>query len=170
LATHAARWLAVGGLGAATVLAVLSSGWLSIPMIVIGRSLFAIAFAGIVILAATGWEWLETPWLTACGRYSYCAYMVHWFLHRVASTQLKLLYAGQIPVHVVCLYILVMILAAFAVSWLSWYLFERWFLDLKRFVPYSRGVAPSNRRRHTQLQLPDDQLGSLVVLPSGEEK
>ena len=79
---------------------------------------------------------LSRPLLTNFGKYSYGIYVYHFLFlplfFKVATMQ-KLVELTGIPILGVLLYYLYIVASVYAVSWLSWMLFERQLLKLKRF-------------------------------------
>lgn len=77
-------------------------------------------------------------WLGTFGRYSYCIYLTHvlvielvgrWWMERAGQ------WAPEWPLAFVLGLTVVGIVASLAVGFLSWHLFEKWFLQLKRYFP-----------------------------------
>ncbi len=120
------------------------------PMLTLGTSMLAVNFAaliGTIVTSSQGCSlniFLSQPWLCWCGRYSYGAYIFHELIielmrplfggwdgirYRWPSISQSLLFSPSIFV------------STFAVAWVSWHLWERHFLLLKRFVPGSSQVV-----------------------------
>jgi peptidoglycan/LPS O-acetylase OafA/YrhL len=104
----------------------------------IGYGALDLSFAGgigLVALGSRGTKWLEARVLTSTGKYSYGLYVYHWPLCAaarrvfVASSLLQALgFATVVGALTV------------AVAVLSWHVWERPWLSLKRFMPY--GLMP----------------------------
>ncbi len=121
-------------------------------MQMVGFPLVACAYASLIAVVAGPSRWaplrwaLQTPWLRSVGKYSYGMYVfhnavgsiigrlsafpIHWFPDRIARAD-DLLNA------------LIVTLATFAVAYTSWHLYEKHFLQLKRFFEDTPRVAPS---------------------------
>jgi peptidoglycan/LPS O-acetylase OafA/YrhL len=96
-------------------------------------------------------RWLESPWLRAFGIYSYAIYLFH---QPVGQLVARLVPIGQIPtvlgsnLPAVLAHGVVSGIVVFALGWLSWRLFERRVLGLKRYFEYGPlGNAVPGRRR-----------------------
>jgi peptidoglycan/LPS O-acetylase OafA/YrhL len=135
--------------GAAAVWCAIAAGgpWWYEPLTQrIGYSLFAIAGAGLVMVAVTSSEssvWqraLRMRWLRACGKYSYCMYLIHLPVSRVVQefvlgpAQFPQVFGAFWPAQL-GFYLLASV-PTFALAWLSWHGFEAPILRLKRFFPY----------------------------------
>lgn len=151
------RWAApVAGITALALAAVyLGAGgmdYFHAPVATIGYTLLDLFFAAIIVLAisvdpatAAG-QLLAARWLRSLGKYSYALYIFHMFfvypvvnsgIHRyVHSTTLS-----------IWMSIAIASVTAYALAWLSWYLFERHFLKLKRFFPHSTASSPLANQR-----------------------
>ena len=104
--------------------------------------LLLIAAAGADIAGSSGWAVaLRLRPLRALGKYSYAMYVFHKPLHDYVGKPLVValnLNATQ-SVTVNLSYIAVGVIATFAMAFISWHLFEKHFLKLKRFfVPLQR--------------------------------
>jgi len=113
----------------------------------IGYTLIALSAALLLLTLRAGVgtnTWLErvfsNPLLRSCGRYSYAMYVFHMLLIQLLGSYLSglLLPAGSFrPM----LYSLTIILLSYGLGWLSYRLYERHFLSLKRyFVPQCDGI------------------------------
>ena len=83
-------------------------------------------------------RWARWRWLGVFGRYSYCLYLTHvlvievvgqWWLERAGG------WAREWPLAWVLMLTVGSIAASLGVSFASWHLFEKWFLQLKRYFP-----------------------------------
>lgn len=107
-------------------------------------SLFAVAFGGLLIISLAAPEKsllgrvLRSRILAVFGKYSYAIYLLHspimellrvslWQEDHVEAFGSR--YLGQL-----IFYVLGVALSVMA-AWMSWHLFEKWFLELKRFFP-----------------------------------
>ncbi len=117
-------------------------------VIVWGLTPIALLFASVMTMQLTAASarpvarWCSVAALRFLGRYSYALYIVHWPI----ATWL----AWQIPAHAMLpafagsrlLSALLFVALAFVLSmtaaWLSWHLYEKQFLKLKRYFPYAR--------------------------------
>ncbi len=81
---------------------------------------------------------LRWRWLAVFGRYSYCIYLTHvlvievlghWWLETAGG------WAREWPLTWVLALTVVSIATSLAVGFVSWHLFEKWFLRLKRYFP-----------------------------------
>ena len=137
-----------GGAGAIACAVAGDSAWWYEPLMQrFGYSLFAIAGAGLVIVAVTRPEtsiWqraLRMGWLRAFGKYSYCMYLIHLPISRVV--QEFVLGPGEFPALFGAVWPAQLgfyVLAGaptFALAWLSWRWFEAPILRLKSKFPYA---------------------------------
>ena len=152
LLRRAARWaLPVGAISAAVVagLYVHDGGFQAYEqkMQVFGYSAIALTFATFVTAVVGGPPGLLQracghPVLTFFGKYSYALYVVHfqimlWVMHRADDQDaIRTVFGSYLPFLLV--YTLVGVGLSVGVAWLSWHLYEKQFLKLKRFVPYGR--------------------------------
>jgi peptidoglycan/LPS O-acetylase OafA/YrhL len=149
----AGPWVFVGGAAGAVACAVAAGGaWWWEPLTQrIGYSMFAIAGAGLVIVAST-WNdrsvlqrMLRVGWLRAFGKYSYAIYLLHLPVSRVLQefvmtgdefpTILGAVWPAQL------LYYVMATAPTFALAWLSWRFFEAPILRLKSRFPYAEEQA-----------------------------
>jgi peptidoglycan/LPS O-acetylase OafA/YrhL len=115
---------------------------------VFGGTLFALFFGALIVLVVTGGEGIGVRSLFSLqpirivGKYSYAMYVLHPFLLAVLGDYLSARRLGGIA-HSgglgVFLYIIIALAVTFAAGWLSWNLYEKHFLKLKRFVEYAPG-------------------------------
>jgi peptidoglycan/LPS O-acetylase OafA/YrhL len=128
------------------------STWL---METVGFSVSAFGFGALLVLSQTSarvsavFRW---PLLRAYGRYSYAIYLLHVPLARLLLPWLfppntpPIIFGSRLPVQLLADG--VMFPAVLVVGWLSWYLFERHFLALKRFFPYGTSDRVPARTVH----------------------
>jgi peptidoglycan/LPS O-acetylase OafA/YrhL len=146
-----ARWAPLAAAGALVVLAALfvaRDGLSPVdrPVQTLGFSALAILFAALLTmtLAPVGGvdlaAVLRLPPLTFIGRYAYGIYVCHllvafelsvWMLH---NDLLRTAFGSQIPLNV--LFSATATAISVLIAWLSWHLYEKQFLKLKRFFPY----------------------------------
>jgi len=78
------------------------------------------------------------------GKYSYAIYIFHRFFDPYIERFL-------VPVHPIWLSIWLTIILfcfiSYGIAWLSWHVFERHFLKLKRFFPHSTREHPMSERQ-----------------------
>jgi peptidoglycan/LPS O-acetylase OafA/YrhL len=110
-------------------------------VITVGIAALAVLFSGLVVLAvdaAQDSRWqrlLETAVMRAIGKYSYAIYVLH-SLILLATLQL-LSPLSRVPAYLVKPAVVIWTLAAsFAAAWLSYHLYEKHFLRLKRHFAY----------------------------------
>lgn len=119
----------------------------------VGLTLIAIAFGGVLVhvLAQTRSTAEVRPWvvrffesslLRAFGKYSYAMYLFHLPIRAVIrdtvfGKDLKWIANSQIGMQIV--FTVISIAGTFALAWLSWHLFEKRWLALKKHVEYKRG-------------------------------
>lgn len=121
-----------------------------------GLVVFPIAFTAIALLFASlllygvradreGGSFLESSGLRVAGRYSYGLYVVHVplipLMYLAGFSPAKLISRIGSEFAALVLYIVVMLVASFAVAWLSWHLYEKRFLALKRYFTYESGTS-----------------------------
>jgi peptidoglycan/LPS O-acetylase OafA/YrhL len=100
---------------------------------VAGYSLLAVLFAGVLALALEGRaRWLAAPWLVFFGRYSYGLYVLH---HPLLFLKPEWLSYGSLPGWL--LFVAGATGVTVALALLSWYFWEKPFLDLKDRFPYA---------------------------------
>jgi peptidoglycan/LPS O-acetylase OafA/YrhL len=111
-------------------LGLVASLLLAVGLLVLGRG------EGLVARA------LRWRWLGVFGRYSYCIYLTHvlvievvgrWWMERTGQ------WAHAWPLLWVLGLTVLSIVASLVVGVASWHLFEKWFLQLKRYFPGSSG-------------------------------
>ena len=102
-------------------------------------------FAGLLVLTVEAtWNsrWrrlLEATLMRAMGKYSYAIYVLHPVI--LIATVEMLLPGTQFPAYVAKPAILIWTLtASFAAAWLSYHLYEKHFLRLKRYFAYREPV------------------------------
>ncbi len=113
------------------------------PMQLVGYIFLAILFATVVFLATNASGTLKSAltWrpLTIAGAFSYAMYVFHIPIERVVRPEIDRI-AASLPLVaglvVRTLYVIGMIALMFGVGWLSWNLFEKRVLALKRYFNY----------------------------------
>ena len=146
-ATAFGPWIVLGASAAAIWCAVAAgSPWWWEPLTQrVGYSLFAMAGAGLVIVAVTGrgslWQRaLSAGWLRAFGKYSYAMYLLHLPVSRIVQEfvmgpdEFPSLFGAVWPAQL-GFYALATV-PTFALAWLSWHTFEAPILRLKAKFPY----------------------------------
>jgi len=126
----------------ATILVTRGFGIYDVSTQSVGYTLLSTAFALLVLwaaLPATGslraaQRILESTPLRLVGRYSYGMYVFRLPLHVFVTGPLLHRLTSQVTPGVALTYVMVMLLATFALAALSYELFERRFLDLKRYL------------------------------------
>lgn len=123
---------------------------------VLGGTLFSCFFGALIVLVVTGGKrgGFKTLFnfapMRIVGKYSYAMYVLHPFLLAVMGDYLSARRLGSIA-HSgglgVFLYILMAFAVTFAAGWLSWNLYERHFLKLKRFFEYAPLNAEKGSKR-----------------------
>ena len=120
-------------------------------LITVGQSLIAVFFGAMLVVALTSspanafGKTLAHPFLRFFGKYSYALYVFHhpllWFN---PNSWLKLnfraiptVFGSQLPAYL--LWLMMMIALTVALALVSWHLWEKQFLKLKRFFPYGEG-------------------------------
>lgn len=132
----------------------------------IGHTVLACLFAATLVMGLTSspssalGRWLASPILTFFGRYSYALYVFHnpllFFRPSFLSfTSIPQLLGSQLPA--LLLYIMLAILVCVGLALLSWHVYEKQFLKLKRFFPY-----PSNPRNGSMTPVLQGQLSSVT--------
>jgi len=123
------------------------SSWNPVQM-AFGFLLIALFFGCILILAITApegsrfYRFLSYPRLAVIGTFSYSMYLIHpvldWTAHilYLKPNDYVPIFNSSIPVNI--FYILSMSFVTFVVAWLTWNLYEKHFLALKRFFPYGK--------------------------------
>jgi peptidoglycan/LPS O-acetylase OafA/YrhL len=157
---NGAAWLVswarrIGSIAAVALLAMIFIPALAGPgecyLTVIGQTFFTLGFASLLILAVEG---PRTPWLSAIlrspimttfGFYSYALYLFHAPVLAVIRdlvfppSRFPTLFGSPLPGQLI--FYTAASLAVMPFAWLSWRLWERPWLSLKRYVP-SHPVAP----------------------------
>ena len=152
-----ARWLPRAALAAAVSLAALAAirHDLSPPfdawILTAGLSAFAVLFGGVLlaVIAATPGRAIHTVFshrpLMALGRYSYALYLVHLPVAVVLMQRLDIVGGtptiGGSAMPGIAAYCVVAGALSFSIAWLSWHLWEKQFLKMKEWFPYSRREA-----------------------------
>jgi peptidoglycan/LPS O-acetylase OafA/YrhL len=116
-------------------------------VITVGIAALAVFFAGLVVLAVDAPEGgrlrrvLESQGLRALGRYSYGIYVLHTLV--LLATVRALSRLPHVPAVVAKPFAVAWVLAlSLAVAWLSYHLYEKHFLRLKRFFEYQEPADP----------------------------
>ena len=118
-------------------------------MQVAGHSLLALSFGFLILTAAASprrtplVRLLSFPFLRSCGKYSYGMYVLHtlaypWYI-RFFPVDLYWQMVGHQLV-AVWIHVAFSVGATFCLAWLSWHLYEKHFLKLKRFFVPRRTV------------------------------
>jgi peptidoglycan/LPS O-acetylase OafA/YrhL len=114
---------------------------------VIGGTLLAFFFAALIVLVVCGgpMDFVRRAFnfypMRVIGKYSYAMYVLHPFLLAMLGDYLSykrlgaMAHSGGLGVF---LYVVIALIMTFAAGWLSWNLYEKHFLKLKRFVEYER--------------------------------
>jgi peptidoglycan/LPS O-acetylase OafA/YrhL len=121
----------------------------------LGFSLLACLFAALVGLAVSSDEQglpqrvLAAPLLVLFGRYSYGLYVFHHLLlflkpRAVSSAVLPAVMGSDVPARVA--FAILGIVLTLGMAMVSWHAYEKQFLKLKRFFPYS--ATPGHSARH----------------------
>jgi peptidoglycan/LPS O-acetylase OafA/YrhL len=120
----------------------------------VGFTLLAIFFASLLILTAVSSPAhplafvFHTPALRFLGKYSYGIYVFHNLLLPTISSFVFFDSSGQytgLSFSRVAINMILATLAAIAAAYLSWHLYEKHFLKLKRFFEYQSPTPPSER-------------------------
>ena len=149
------RWGGRATAGIAVVLGALVVGHNGLPQFgagiqTVGYTLIALLSAATlaaVLLAPRGGalrRWFEAGWLRALGKYSYGIYVFHYPLLIVVAghygfAEVPELWGSEIPAQL--LLTTAVGLVSFGAAWLSWHLYEKHFLKLKRFFPMPAPAA-----------------------------
>jgi peptidoglycan/LPS O-acetylase OafA/YrhL len=147
-------WVVAAALGAVAIAVSEESPWWWEPWTQrVGYSLLALAGGGLVVAAVTRpsqslWQRaLSASWLRACGKYSYCMYLIHLPISRllqefvISAEDFPALLGAVWPAQVG--YYVVASGLTFAVAWVSWRTFEAPILRLKARFPYAEVQAVS---------------------------
>jgi len=144
-----APWTALTCFGLVGVL--LSTQWgegRTSAQMIFGATPLAGLFASLLVLvirpkSGKGFSplsWLcQTPFLQLCGKYSYSMYLFHSFVVSAIDqryTQINLPKVGGVAAPAVLVYIVVCTALTIAFAWLTWHLFEKPFLSLKKYFEY----------------------------------
>ena len=114
-----------------------------------GHTLLAISFGFLIFIAATSSplsplvRFLSVPFLRAFGKYSYGMYVLHsifmpWFIKFFPVDLYWQIVGHQLVA--VWIHVAFSVATTFALGWLSWHLYEKHFLKLKRFFIPRRTV------------------------------
>jgi peptidoglycan/LPS O-acetylase OafA/YrhL len=147
---RAGKWVAFGsGIILAAVWAVRGLDPEDWPMATLGLTLLAFFFGGVLLMAikpgARTAAVFEAKWLRFLGKYSYGLYVFHFalmpaFARWFGVDVLTRIFHHYWPARL--LYIGISTAASIVVALLSWHLFEKQFLKLKRFFEY-RAIDPA---------------------------
>jgi peptidoglycan/LPS O-acetylase OafA/YrhL len=155
------RWCPIVGLAASVVMAVvvIRGGGVTInapdfEMMAVGYGAVALMSAALVggLVALDRGHWMSRVFsnrlLVTFGAYSYAIYVLHPGLQRVAG-KLHLVPSAEAVArhpHWIVTFPLLMSMAALGGGYLSWHLYEKHFLKLKRFFAYGRRASvPAER-------------------------
>ncbi len=117
---------------------------------IVGGTLLGLFFAALIVLVVCGGpgDWVRGVFnlypMRVVGKYSYAMYVLHPFLLAALGDYLSykrlgaMTHSGGLGVF---LYIVIALAVTFLAGWLSWNLYEKHFLKLKRFVEYDRPKA-----------------------------
>jgi peptidoglycan/LPS O-acetylase OafA/YrhL len=100
------------------------------PMALCGYTAFDVLYGSILLLALNGWgkRLLESGALRAFGKYSYALYLFHFPIMLSVSAHLP----NSEPLERTASVFALSVPLTFGLAWLSWHLFEKRFLELKR--------------------------------------
>lgn len=126
----------------------------SLAVQTVGYSVVAFASLALVLVGATD---LDQPWtrklraalewqpLQQLGKYSYAIYVAHQLINAPLHARVEHMFAdasGGVRLSVALAYMVSVSIASYGVAFVSWHLFERHFLSLKRFfVPRVNELA-----------------------------
>lgn len=118
------------------------------PVVTLGIAALAVLFSGLIVLAVDAEKGgrlrtvLEHDGLRAVGKYSYGMYVFHLFI--LSAGQQALASVIHLPGLISKLLAVIWGSAAsFAAAWLSYHLYEKHFLRLKRFFEHRKPAASS---------------------------
>ncbi len=128
----ASRLARVGGLLIGAAATLFAPTFIADPVMdVLGRSVIAAFFAGVILLTIRGrpWRFLTGGLLPWVGKYSYGAYVLHYLLYRTLDQLFPAASVGPVGRYLAC------VTLSMAAAWLSWHVLEKPFLSLKRYFP-----------------------------------
>ena len=104
-----------------------------------GYTLIAMLMAAWVLRLASreaecGASCLHAGWLRGFGKYSYAIYIFHWPLCRAVERMIEP--QGHSPLVGIAVQAPLVLALSFVLAWLSWHLWEKHWLKLKRLAPY----------------------------------
>jgi peptidoglycan/LPS O-acetylase OafA/YrhL len=117
----------------------------------IGFSALALLFGALLLLVLTSapdstlYRVFTHPTLRFLGRYSYAIYVFHLvasfevYAQFIRGDHVRTVFGSQIPVNII--FSLVCTTISVTAAWLSWHLFEKQILKLKRYLPYGHELA-----------------------------
>jgi len=136
-----------------------------------GFTAIALMFAALLSLVVTAQpesrinRFFSNPYLMFFGQYAYGLYVVHLLIGFVLADRmagrldLPEIFGSQMPVSLS--FALIAMSASIAAAWLSWHLFEKQFLKLKRFFPYQDASrSDADRVPPTALQQVEPELAA----------
>ena len=152
-AQRACRWMLLILGPSLLILYPLTSGKGFFAMQAVKYLLVAVAYTALLgtAVGAGRWPWLEAffsvSFLRCCGKYSYAMYVFHPIVYAQAMALLR----PNVPIaathpnlYLLCEFALLLFLV-FLLSWASWHLFERHFLNLKSRFEYNCHFHPDGR-------------------------
>jgi peptidoglycan/LPS O-acetylase OafA/YrhL len=155
------KLIAPGALGAYLVIWVAEQQGISFPAITFGYLAIALVFGCAVLICVTDQGSNHrlcriARWgaLRSFGRYSYAIYVIHVCVKRclrpiltVVAQRLWLPHAATIPPVLFAVFVLAINLgASYLLAVVSWHIFEKYFLRLKKFFPYQIGTPAASAR------------------------
>jgi peptidoglycan/LPS O-acetylase OafA/YrhL len=135
-----------------------------------GFTAIALMFAALLSLVVTARpesrlnRFFSNPYLMFFGQYAYGLYVVHLLIGFVLADRmagridLPEIFGSQMPVSLA--FALIAMSASIAGAWVSWHLFEKQFLKLKRFFPYEQASPPDAERVATPALHPEPELAA----------